>query len=167
MLRPHELKAQIAELTKTNEELKFEESDLIRSFGKDSVSEMKDVQTDISSLESRTERLREQEEIGSAEIEKAVSAFRDLCREYADADPWKLAAERLSARPGFEQETVTRIMQKMSDHKISFVRMQQSIANADSLLAQSESLRLHSMSRETDRSTQQAQHRPRKAEEIR
>ena len=97
-----ELAARIAELTEDLEELRSEKALLLQQFEYAEDAGAETFRKDIAALESNLEKLDEQEQKYSAELETALYEYTEVKSHAANLDPVELYEARQAIRPGQE-----------------------------------------------------------------
>jgi myosin heavy subunit len=109
IFKRRELSARMSELTEEIEELRNEETVIMRSLQKETPAQMKEVKTEISDTETAVQRYLESEQKYAAELGSEKQKFDEVMSQAAEHDPDELIAARLSLRPGMEQQATQRI----------------------------------------------------------
>ena len=131
-----ELKAKIAELSEEIEELRFEESSVMRVFGKEDAAGMNEVKGEISEAEARITKLDAQEVEFTGAINREKDKFDELKEQAADFDQEELTDARLALRPQMERSARDRIRSGLSSGKPEFWKMESSFRDADRVLGE-------------------------------
>mgnify|MGYP000408767599 CR=1 FL=1 len=97
-----ELAAKIAELTEDLEELRSEKALLLQQFEYAEDAGAETFRKDIAALESNLQKLDEQEQKYSAELETALHEYAEAKTQAADLDPVELYEARQAIRLGYE-----------------------------------------------------------------
>ena len=97
-----ELAAKIAELTEDLEELRSEKALLLQQFEYAEDAGAETFRKDIAALESNLQKLDEQEQKYSAELETALYEYTEVKSHAANLDPVELYEARQAIRPGQE-----------------------------------------------------------------
>ena len=97
-----ELGAKIAELTEDLEELRSEKALLLQQFEYAEDAGAETFRKDIAALESNLQKLDEQEQKYSAELETALYEYTEVKSHAANLDPVELYEARQAIRPGQE-----------------------------------------------------------------
>ena len=97
-----ELGAKIAELTEDLEELRSEKALLLQQFDYAEDAGAETFRKDIAALESNLQKLDEQEQKYSAELETTLHEYAEEKAQAADLDPVELYEARQAIRPGQE-----------------------------------------------------------------
>ena len=97
-----ELGAKIAELTEDLEELRSEKALLLQQFEYAEDAGAETFRKDIAVLESNLQKLDEQEQKYSAELDATLHEYTDVKSQAADLDPVELYEARQAIRPGYE-----------------------------------------------------------------
>ena len=97
-----ELAAKIAELTEDLEELRSEKALLLQQFEYSEAAGAETFRKDIAVLESNLQKLDEQEQKYSAEVDAALHKYAEAKAQAADLDPVELYEARQSIRPEYE-----------------------------------------------------------------
>ena len=105
----HELTRRITELTEELEELKTEKEMLLRSLDCADDTGISDVKKEIATLEGALQKLSEQEEKYSAELDEALKQYAELKEQAAGMDAAELMDARLSVREVKERSAVDRV----------------------------------------------------------
>ena len=109
VFKRRELTAQIAELTEEIEELRSEETSLIRSFGKKDATGMKEVKSEMAQSEARSSSYWESEQKYSRELDAEREKFMETKAQAGDLDQADLIAARMDIRPVKEQDAIQTI----------------------------------------------------------
>ncbi|MBQ9270238.1 MAG: MobA/MobL family protein [Oscillospiraceae bacterium] len=109
MFKRRELAAQIAELTEEIEELRSEETSLIRGFGKKDAAGMKEVESEMAQSETRSGSYWESEQKYSRELDAERKKFMETKAQADDLDQADLIAARMDIRPVKEQDAIQTI----------------------------------------------------------
>jgi len=109
MFKRRELTAQITELTEEIEELRSEETSLIRGFGKEDAAGMKEVQSEMAQSEARSGSYWESEQKYSRELDAEREKFMETKAQADGLDQADLIAARMEIRPGKEQDAIQTI----------------------------------------------------------
>ena len=105
----HDLTRRIAELTEEIEELKTEKDFLFRSLDCADDAGISDVKKEIATLESALQKLSEQEERYSAELDDALKQYAELKKQAAGMDAVELMDARLAVREEKEHAAVDKV----------------------------------------------------------
>ena len=132
--RRREIKTRLTSLYEELEELRFEESALIKAFGKTDAREMKQVKTVITNTERELEALARNEQTLSDAISKEHTSFDLLKEKAADLDPDELADTRLTIRPQMEAQAQARITSALKTDNVDIWSFYESKRFADTLL---------------------------------
>ena len=133
IIKRREIKTRLTSLYEELEELRFEESTLIKNFGKTDAREMKQVKTVISNTERELEALVRNEQTLSEAIDREHTSF-DLLKEKADdLDPDELVDIRLSLRPQMEAQAQARITSALKTDEVDIWSFYESKRYADDL----------------------------------
>ena len=97
-----ELAARIAELTEDLEELRSEKALLLQQFEYDKDAGTEAFRKDIAAMEAGLQKLADQEQKYSAELDKALEEYAEAKVQAAGLDPVELYEARLAIRPGYE-----------------------------------------------------------------
>ena len=97
-----ELAAKIAELTEDLEELRSEKALLLQQFGYAEDAGAEPFRKDIAVLESNLQKLDEQEQKYSAELDAALHKYAEAKAQAADLDPVELYEARQAIQSGYE-----------------------------------------------------------------
>ena len=97
-----ELAAKIAELTEDLEELRSEKALLLQQFEYSEAAGAETFRKDIAVLESNLQKLDEQEQKYSAELETTLHEYAEVKSQAADLDPVELYEARQAIRPEYE-----------------------------------------------------------------
>ena len=97
-----ELAARIAELTEDLEELRSEKALLLQQFEYDKDAGTEAFRKDIAAMEAGLQKLADQEQKYSAELDKALEEYAEAKAQAAGLDPVELYEARLAIRPGYE-----------------------------------------------------------------
>lgn len=97
-----ELAAKIAELTEDLEELRSEKALLLQQFEYAEDAGAEPFRKDIAVLESNLQKLDEQEQKYSAEVDAALHKYAEAKAQAADLDPVELYEARQAIRSGYE-----------------------------------------------------------------
>ena len=96
-----ELGAKIAELTEDLEELRSEKALLLQQFDYAEDAGAETFRKDIAALESNLQKLDEQEQKYSADLESTLHEYAEAKSQAADLDPVELYEARQAIRPGY------------------------------------------------------------------
>ena len=96
------LAARIAELTEDLEELRSEKALLLQQFEYDKDAGTEAFRKDIAAMEAGLQKLADQEQKYSAELDKALEEYAEAKAQAAGLDPVELYEARLAIRPGYE-----------------------------------------------------------------
>ena len=105
----HDLTRRITELTEEIEELKTEKDFLLRSLDCADDTGISDVKKEIATLEGALQKLSEQEEKYSAELDEALKQYAELTEQAAGMDAAELMDARLAIREEKERSAVDRV----------------------------------------------------------
>ena len=105
----HDLTRRIAELTEEIEELKTEKEMLLRSLDCTDDAGISDVKKEIATLESALQKLSEQEEKYSAELDEASKQYAELKKQTSGMDAAELMDARLAVREDKERSAVDKV----------------------------------------------------------
>ena len=105
----HDLTRRITELTEEIEELKNEKDFLLRSLDCADDAGISDVKKEIVTLESALQKLSEQEEKYSAEIDEALKQYAELKEQAAGMDAAELMDERFTVREEMERSAAGKV----------------------------------------------------------
>ena len=105
----HDLTRRIAELTEEIEELKTEKDFLPRSLDCADDAGISDVKKEIATLESALQKLSEQEEKYSAELDEALKQYAELKEQVTGMDAAELMDARLAVREETERSAVDKV----------------------------------------------------------
>ena len=105
----HDLTRRITELTEEIEELKTEKEMLLRSLDCSDDAGISVVKKEIATLEGALQKLSEQEEKYSAELDEALKQYADLKEQAADMDAVELMDARIAVREEKECSAVDRV----------------------------------------------------------
>ena len=105
----HDLTRRIAELTEEIEELKTEKEMILNSLNCDDDAGISDVKKEIATLESALQKLSEQEEKYSTELDEALKQYAELKEQVATMDAAELMDARLAIREEKEGSAVDRV----------------------------------------------------------
>ena len=97
-----ELAARIAELTEDLEELRSEKALLLQQFEYDKDAGTEAFRKDIAAMEAGLQKLADQEQKYSAELDKALEEYAEAKAQAAGLDPVERYEARLAIRPGYE-----------------------------------------------------------------
>ena len=118
------------------EELRFEESSIVKSFAKEDTAGMLDVKGDISETEAGVRRMNKQETVIKEKIDKTKVEFDGLKKQAADLDLYDLTEARLSIRPKMESEAGERIRKALGGKQPGFWDYHISIQDTDRMLGE-------------------------------
>ena len=149
----HNLTRRIAELTEEIEELKTEKDFLLRSLDCADDAGISDVKKEIATLERSLQKLSEQEEKYSAELDDALRQYAELKEQAAGMDTVELMDARLAVREKKERSAVDKVKESYGE-KYAPMLMHDSKRNVANLLH--EKAEVHSV-REFVRQKQQQQ----------
>ena len=136
--RRKELKAKLAELTETIEELRFEEQSVMQVFGKEDAAGMKKVKAEISSAESDLAHYDKRVGEISTAINREKEKYTGLKEQASRLDRSELTDARLSLRPKKENAAREHIRKAAPDGRINFWNFQRSVTDTDALLGEEE-----------------------------
>lgn len=105
----HDLTRRITELTEEIEELKTEKDFLLRSLDCADDAGISDVKKEIATLESALQKLSEQEEKYSAELDDALKQYAELKEQAASMDAAELMDARLAVREEKERSAADKV----------------------------------------------------------
>ena len=105
----HDLTHRITELTEEIEELKTEKDFLLRSLDCADDAGISEVKKEIATLEGALQKLSEQEEKYSAELDEALKQYAELKEQGAGMDAAELMDARLAVREENERSAVDRV----------------------------------------------------------
>ena len=105
----HDLTRRIADLTEEIEELKTEKDFLPRSLDCADDAGISDVKKEIATLESALQKLSEQEEKYSAELDEALKQYAELKEQVTGMDAAELMDARLAVREETERSAVDKV----------------------------------------------------------
>ena len=105
----HELTRRITELTEELEELKTEKEMLLCSLDCADDAGISDVKKEIATLEGALQKLSEQEEKYSAELDEALKQYAELKEQATGMDAAELMDARLAVREEQERSAVDRV----------------------------------------------------------
>ena len=109
------LSRRIAELTEELEELRTEKKRLLASLDYAEDTGLSTVKKDISAMEANLERLEQQEQKYTAELNAALTEYNELKAQEADFDPDELAMGQLEIRPQKEASAESKIQTAYGD----------------------------------------------------
>jgi hypothetical protein len=109
VFKRRKLTAQIEGLTEEIEELRNEETSLIRGFGKKDAAEMKEVQSEMEQSEARSGSYWESEQKYSRELDAEKAKFMETKVRAGDLDRAELIDTRMDIRPEKEQDALQTI----------------------------------------------------------
>ena len=109
------INARVAELAEELEELKSEKERLMASLGKYDEKEMKNVKTWIDNREMELQKSEVEEEKYSAELNNALSDYRDLESKAAELSPDEIEKARISLRPEEERRAESTLKNRYGD----------------------------------------------------
>ena len=133
VFKRRELTAQIEGLTEEIEELRNEETSLIRGFGKEDAAGMKEVKTEMAQSEARSSSYWESEQKYNQELDTEKAKFMETKAQAGDLDRVELIAARMDIRPVKEQDTVQTI-QRAIGREIYPHERQNSVHDVDVVL---------------------------------
>ena len=151
--KQHELSRRIAELTEELEELESEKDMLLHSLECSDDASIAAVRKDISAVEAALEKLSQQEEKYTAELNDALQQYADLKKQAAEFDPDELQDARLALRPVMECSAIDRLQAAYGDKYDSLMMYDSKRDVADMLHEETEARSI----REYLRQKQQAQ----------
>ena len=105
----HDLTRRITELTEEIEELKTEIEMLLRSLDCADDAGISDVKKEIATLEGAMQKLSEQEEKYSAELDEALKQYAELKEQAAGMDAVELMDARLAVREEKERSAIDKV----------------------------------------------------------
>ena len=106
-----ELAARIAELTEDLEELRSEKALLLRQFDYVEDAGAEAFRKDIAAMEAGIQKLEDQEQKYSTELDKALDEYVEVKAQAAGLDPVELYQARLAIRDSKEQEAERRVQE--------------------------------------------------------
>ena len=109
ILKLHDLTRHIAELTEEIEELKTEKEMLLRSLDCANDARVSDVKKEIVTLEGALQKLSEQEEKYTVELDEALKQYAELKEQAVGMDAAELMDARLAIREEKERSDVDRV----------------------------------------------------------
>ena len=115
VFKRRDLTAQIEGLSEEIEELRNEETSIIRGFGKKDAAGMTEVPTEISDSEAATKEYGAKEKKYNRELEAEKRKFMDTKAQAADLDNAELIVARMDIRPEKEQNAHKRISSAVGD----------------------------------------------------
>ena len=154
----HDLTRCITELTEELEELKTEKAMLLRSLDCADDVGISAVKKEIAALESALQKLSEQEEKYSAELDEALKQYAELKEQAAGMDAVELMDARLAVREEQERSVASRVKSAYGE-KYDPMMMQDSKRDVANLLNEETEAR---SIRERLRQKQQAQQKQNK-----
>ena len=125
VFKRRELTAEIAELTEEIEELRNEETSLIRGFDKQDTAGMKEVKTEMAQSEAKANSYWKSEQKYSRELNAEKQKFMDAKAQAGAVDQAELVAARISIRPEKEQTAISTLQYAVGevyDHEIQRIR---------------------------------------------
>ena len=111
MFKHKELAAKIAELTEDLEELRSEKTLLLQQFEYAEDAGAETFRKDIAALESNLQKLDEQEQKYSAELDATLYEYTEAKSQAAGLDPVELYEARQAIRPNKEREAESQVQQ--------------------------------------------------------
>ena len=105
----HDLTRRITELTEELEELKTEKEMVLRSLDCSDDADISAVKKEIATLEGALQKLSEQEEKYSAELDEALKQYAELKKQSTGMDAAELMDARLAIREEKERSAVDRV----------------------------------------------------------
>ena len=105
----HDLTRRITELTEELEELKTEKEMVLRSLDCADDTGISAVKKEIATLEGALQKLSEQEEKYSAELDEALKQYAELKEQAAGMDATELMDARLAVREDKERSAIDRV----------------------------------------------------------
>ena len=129
----HNLTRRIAELTEEIEELKTEKDFLLRSLDCADDAGISDVKKEIATLECSLQKLFEQEEKYSAELDDALRQYAELKEQAAGMDIVELMDARLAVREEKERSAIDKVKDSYGE-KYAPMLMRDSKRNVANLL---------------------------------
>ena len=133
VFKRRELTAQITELTEEIEELRNEETSLIRGFGKEDAAGMKEVKSEMAQSEARSGSYWESEQKYSRELDAEKEKFMETKAQAGDLDQAELIAARIDVCPRKEQDAIQTI-QRAIGREIYPHERQNSVRDVDVML---------------------------------
>ena len=133
MFKRRELTAQIEGLTEEIEELRSEETSLIRGFGKKGAAGMKEVEAEMAEPESKSGSYWESEQKYSRELDAEKEKFMETKAQAGDLDQAELIVARIDVRPRKEQDAIQTI-QRAIGREIYPHERQNSVHDVDVML---------------------------------
>ena len=158
----HDLTRRIAELTEEIEELKTEKEMLLRSLDCADDAGISAVKKEIATLEGALQKLSEQEEKYSTELDEALKQYTELKEQAAGIDAAELMDARLAMREEKERSVASRVKSAYGE-KYDPMMMQDSKRDVANLLNEETEAR---SIRERLRQKQQAQQKQNKKKHI-
>ena len=110
-----ELAAKITELTEDLEELRSEKTLLLQRFDYAEDAGAEAFRKDIATLEANLQKLEEQKQKNSAELDATLYEYIEAKSQAADLDPVELYGARQTIRPGYEAATHKKLEQAYGD----------------------------------------------------
>ena len=111
VFRHRELAAKIAALTEDLEELRSEKALLLRQFDYVEDAGAEAFRKDIAAMEAGLQKLEDQEQKYSTELDKALEEYAEVKAQAAGLDPVELYQARLAIRDSKEQEAERRVQE--------------------------------------------------------
>ena len=169
IVKHRDLSRRIAELTEELEELRSEKKQLLAMLDYSEDTGLATVKKDVSAMEANLEKLEQQEQKYTAELNAALAEYNELKAQAADFDPDELAIAQLEIRPQKEASAESKIQTAYGD-KYDFWTMIGAKRDVSELLGEEEprsiTERLRRKEREKER-TQRDQQPQRKKQKDR
>ncbi|MEE0110877.1 MAG: MobQ family relaxase [Oscillospiraceae bacterium] len=137
ILKQRELAKRIAQLSEDIEELRSEKTIVLSRFDKTDDEGMKEVKKWVTSMESSLQRLGQTEAKCQAELDAALTQFRELTGEAESMDKAELHAQRQILRKPYTQDAKDRLQQAHGKH-YSAITMMEAQQDVDHLLREDE-----------------------------
>lgn len=112
----HDLARRIAELTEELEELRTQKNMVLNTLSCADESGIATVRKDIATMDAGLQKLAQQEQKYSAELDNALKEYAELQAQAAEFDPAELNDAKLSIRPDKEYEAQQRIRSAYGDN---------------------------------------------------
>ena len=116
ILKHRDLSRRVAELTEELEELRSEKKQLLAMLDYAEDTGLATVKKDVSDMEANLEKLEQQEQKYTAELNAALAEYNERKIQSADFDPDELAMAQLAIRPHKEASAESRVQAAYGDN---------------------------------------------------
>ena len=116
ILKHRDLSRRVAELTEELEELRSEKKQLLAMLDYAEDTGLATVKRDVSDMEANLEKLEQQEQKYTAELNAALAEYNERKIQSADFDPDELAMAQLAIRPHKEASAESRVQAAYGDN---------------------------------------------------